>query len=1245
MGGKGKGSPIIFIFMLISINIIGFSDAVDLNSYVVENLSRYGVLLSQSFFNAEILPINSTKIFLEDVDMDGNVDEIFLTSENIIIRCLSKILILGKNNGLEIPTSLSAYDIDADGSKELIVVSHNVSSVASLPSGIKDKILIYKLPICEDSQPSVILNLQSFNEGGKYAKADSIVVGNFSQNGYDIVVNVYVQNDNGRIQVFDGPITSSVAPSQVILTSKGSQQMKSYDDNGDGFEDIYVLCSVDNRIEVFYKTQSSLSNTPNRRYNTQVSPVSYSVKNRTIAILSSTLLRIYRNFQLYGDFNIGGLWIEMEDFNSDGTLELAIAKAFLDTYTISYYTLSPALISTTFVNSTINTINFLNNKLYVCGSRTIITSFVNFKKMPAIAHEEFISIKDARGIRLYNGKYYIWNNSELEVISRMNKMIYYVSGIKEVISYNNLTCLCTEDAIFIIDHTTNNTTRIDMAMSMTDICRIEYDIYDVAIGTSEEVLILLDLEELKIEHIYSPPATRISSSGNIIFGVNSNYVWALNIITEDIYTYDISNMSGVSSYGNIFLAHNDSVVYIFELGDDIYLKNEFRVKGLVSAGIGDFCDEGNSDIILSFSDSILILETNNLSIKRKYISIFSLTDFSLGDLNPNGRSCISVVSLRSDYSIVQCWEYENNRPVAIIDVPDHILYENMTIFLDGRRSYDQYSDLYTLNYTWYKIIGSVWEIISYEKYVYYSPNMQGVYSFALEVRDDEGLSDICIKNVTVHDCVPVVDFYFTPSDIREGLKVEFYANCTSYDPIINYSWKISNETLFGKNISYIFKKNGSYEVELIVVDDDGSLSRATKVLAVMDTHPTVVGIEYYPLNPKEGENVSFRCVVSSYDPVQEIVWQFSDGKSFRGFSIVRNFSVDGKYGIRLLVRDVDNSTVESDFIIDISDTSPSVEIIGNSSFKEDEVFILDAKIKSYDKVIDVRWDLDFKGTFDIDTRGTKISHSYSKSGKYIIVVEVIDSDNSFARATKEITVLNVPPIAQFVISFQHENLVRLDASTTLDTKSDIPTLEYIWSFGDGTFGRGKIVEHRYEMAGRYYISLRVVDDDGAESFSGTYVVVTISNNRPYLYVLIIALFISLVLLIPLVAYIKIEDIYLIHRNGILLSHYSSKLKAVDEDTLSAMLVAILEFIRTAYKDENESLKSMDFKGKKIMVDRYRDLFLVVSSRRRSSWLLRKKMRKTLIEIWKNYENVFVNWDGDLEKIRGVGDILRRIWRI
>lgn len=92
-------------------------------------------------------------------------------------------------------------------------------------------------------------------------------------------------------------------------------------------------------------------------------------------------------------------------------------------------------------------------------------------------------------------------------------------------------------------------------------------------------------------------------------------------------------------------------------------------------------------------------------------------------------------------------------------------------------------------------------------------------------------------------------------------------------------------------------------------------------------------------------------------------------------------------------------------------------------------------------------------------------------------------------------IFNKPPVAEFSWSPLQpyaKQEVRFDASGSYDPDGEI--VRYVWNFGDGTSGEGKIVTHIFADDGHYTVSLTVYDKFGKTA--STSKVVEVLNPPP-----------------------------------------------------------------------------------------------------------------------------------------------------
>jgi len=133
-----------------------------------------------------------------------------------------------------------------------------------------------------------------------------------------------------------------------------------------------------------------------------------------------------------------------------------------------------------------------------------------------------------------------------------------------------------------------------------------------------------------------------------------------------------------------------------------------------------------------------------------------------------------------------------------------------------------------------------------------------------------------------------------------------------------------------------------------------------------------------------------------------------------------------------------------------------------------------------------QWDFEGDGAWDWEgTDSSPLAHYYPNEGTYLASLRVCGPNGTLIWAERiTLEVSNTPPNpvpALPVSGFEDQNIT-FDASATWDTDSDLPTLEYKWVFGDGTYTQWStdpVSHHVYTDSGEYDANLSVRDDNGA----------------------------------------------------------------------------------------------------------------------------------------------------------------------
>ncbi|KAA0002972.1 MAG: PKD domain-containing protein [Thermoplasmata archaeon] len=180
-------------------------------------------------------------------------------------------------------------------------------------------------------------------------------------------------------------------------------------------------------------------------------------------------------------------------------------------------------------------------------------------------------------------------------------------------------------------------------------------------------------------------------------------------------------------------------------------------------------------------------------------------------------------------------------------------------------------------------------------------------------------------------------------------------------------------------------------------------------------------------------------------------------------------------------------------IIEVANTPPTANFSWIPSLPNDrEVIYFSDKSVDIDGFVTV-WLWDF-GDGNISYEQNP-NHSYWDNGNYTITLTVTDDDGALHTIQKEITITNIPPIADFSwipsLPSTSDFIYFMDNSSDLDGN----IVNYTWNFGDGNMSYEKDAMHKYADNGTYTVTLLIRDNDNA-----TDVVVkkiTVSNVPPH----------------------------------------------------------------------------------------------------------------------------------------------------
>jgi uncharacterized repeat protein (TIGR01451 family) len=124
---------------------------------------------------------------------------------------------------------------------------------------------------------------------------------------------------------------------------------------------------------------------------------------------------------------------------------------------------------------------------------------------------------------------------------------------------------------------------------------------------------------------------------------------------------------------------------------------------------------------------------------------------------------------------------------------------------------------------------------------------------------------------------------------------------------------------------------------------------------------------------------------------------------------------------------------------------------------------------------------------------------------------------------------------------------------------------------------------------------------------------------------------------------RIEEVFVMTREGLLIDHLSRQLvQDKDPDLIGGMLTGVQDFVRDAFKfAEDRSLHQLEFGDYHVLLVRGKDIYLAAVTSGRDTQGVEAKLKAVLARIEKEFGDVLANFNGEVDKILGVRELVRR----
>lgn len=340
---------------------------------------------------------------------------------------------------------------------------------------------------------------------------------------------------------------------------------------------------------------------------------------------------------------------------------------------------------------------------------------------------------------------------------------------------------------------------------------------------------------------------------------------------------------------------------------------------------------------------------------------------------------------------------------------------------------------------------------------------------------------------------PIASFTYLPASPKTTDTITFTDESQDDTLVVFRMWRFGDQgTSVLRNPTFRFTTPGDHTVTLNVTDTDRQTSETSVVIRVGNADP-VPDFDFWPKIVTTDTWVSFTD--HSHDHDGQIVnrtWDFGDGEMGYGTSPAHRFRVGGPATVRLTTTDDLGAVSSIDKIVNVRNAPP----VAQFSYAPSEVTSL-VPVQFTDLSEDrdggiVEWSWSFGDGGSSALRFPV--HEYLHPGIYTVSLTVTDTTGDSDTTTEQILVQNRLPHVDFTWSPNGATADKPVLFTSLANDLDGEIKLHEWEFGDGTRSLDANPVHFFPRAGRYMVTLTVVDDRLGTNITG--IEVGIANSLP-----------------------------------------------------------------------------------------------------------------------------------------------------
>ena len=298
------------------------------------------------------------------------------------------------------------------------------------------------------------------------------------------------------------------------------------------------------------------------------------------------------------------------------------------------------------------------------------------------------------------------------------------------------------------------------------------------------------------------------------------------------------------------------------------------------------------------------------------------------------------------------------------------------------------------------------------------------------------------------------------------------------------------------DINHVYMNEGNYVVTVTVDDGQGGVATGSLNVFVQDvTAPVVTGVSMAE-SVSENQTSELSLVLGSDPDDYLYTYDWEGSGTADGSRFLFHATDNGQYMVRVTVTDPSGNATVVEVPATVTNVAPTAAGFSGATMLDEGGTVTFGLIAGNDASPDdllagliYSFDLDGDGVFELVNSDGVASHTFTDNGTYVVRARVSDKDGGHSEYTKEVTVMNVAPVATLggASAGNEGQVLGFSLGSAADPSSADVAAGLVFGFdfnNDGVYevsGSSPTAAHVFDDNGTYVVRARVTDKDGASS--------------------------------------------------------------------------------------------------------------------------------------------------------------------